>query len=86
MFKKLTIREVEKRLGTRIDFEKLVKHGYITVYDRRLRINRFIEKPSLERVELEWVSPLIYVTVKLRIGRYRLKIPILAFNIDLEMP
>ena len=85
VIKKLTIREVEK-LGTRIDFERLVKRRRFTVYDSKLRISRFAEKPSVERIELEWIPPLVYVTARLKIGRYRFKIPVLAFDIDLEKP
>ncbi|MHC1600946.1 MAG: hypothetical protein ACXQTI_04450 [Candidatus Nezhaarchaeales archaeon] len=84
MIKEHTVEEVERGLGVRIDFERLVKRKRLVVYDGMLRINKFAERPSIDRVELEWLPPLIYVTAKLRIGRYKLKILVLAFSIDLE--
>jgi len=84
VIKEHTVEEVERGLGVRIDFERLVKRKRLVVYDGMLRINKFAERPSIDRVELEWLPPLIYVTAKLRIGRYKLKILVLAFSIDLE--
>ena len=53
-------------------------------YDRKLKINHFVSEPMLERVELEWRPPVLFIVAKLKIGRYRIKVPILMFDMAVE--
>ncbi|MCD6340898.1 MAG: hypothetical protein J7L51_02985 [Desulfurococcales archaeon] len=72
---------VEKKLGVKIDLNKLAKRRKLILYDQRLKINLFSDKPTISRVELEHRPPLVFVMVQLKIGNYRLKVPLLAFDI-----
>lgn len=75
------VRIIEEELGVRIDLNKLVKRGKLVLYDHRLKINRFSNKPAIDRVELEYRPPVVFVVIQLKIGSYRLKVPVLAFDI-----
>jgi len=75
---------LEEKLGVKIS-DKLFERGRLVIYDKRLKINHFIEgKVDIERVELEWRPPVIFVVAKIRLGRYRTKIPLLMFDIAPE--
>ncbi|RLE47588.1 MAG: hypothetical protein DRJ18_03065 [Candidatus Methanomethylicota archaeon] len=72
---------VEEKLGIKLG-DKLFERGRLVIFDKRLKINRFIwGGADIERVELEWRPPVIFVVAKICLGRYRTKIPLLMFDI-----
>ena len=74
------MRIIEEKLGVKIS-DKLFERGRLVIYDKRLNINRFVEgRVEVERVELEWRAPVIFVTARIRLGRYRIKVPLLMFD------
>jgi len=78
------VKIAEEKLGVRIS-DKVFERGRLVIFDKRLKINRFIEGGAyIERVELEWRPPVIFVVARIRLGRYRTKIPLLMFDIAPE--
>ena len=78
----LGVEKVEKKLGVELPREMFgIRNARLTLYDRRRGINRFVVEPRIERVEVEWRPPVLFIVVKLRLGRYMLRVPVLAFDL-----